>query len=69
MHSSLKIINGNITFVKFCKIIDQCGGRASERDGLRGVYDSHKEMKGQVTIGDATLIANTIVAQDLNYEW
>ena len=64
------IMSGNgISFEEFCKIIDEKWGHASERKGMRSVYDSRKEKYGFVTREDALLVAKVIVAQDVDFEW
>ena len=59
----------HISFEEFCSIIDRQGGNATERDGMRDVYDACKRKRECVTNEDATLIAKTIVAQDPEHEW
>jgi len=69
MKSSFKYVRGGISFEVFCKIIDDLGGYATQRDGMHDVYMSRKNTKGCVTRGDASQIASAILAQDLNYQW
>ena len=71
MSSSLKYIKGGISFEEFCQIIDKGELRpgSGSRDGLQEIYDAHKKAKGYVVSGDASLVASTIVAQTLEYEW
>ncbi len=59
----------SISFDQFCKIIDDMGGHASERKGMRSAYDSKKESQGFVTRDDAILVARAIVAQNVDFEW
>jgi len=59
----------HISFEVFCKIIDERGGNATEREGIQGVYDACKRKRGRVTKEDAILIAKTIVALSPETEW
>ncbi len=65
----LKNVNNGISFEEFCRIIDEGGGCASEREGIRSIYDSKKEKQGFVVKEDALLIARVIIAQDRHFEW
>ena len=58
-----------ISFNQFCEIINDRGGCANERKGMRSVYDSKKESQGFVTREDAILVARAIVAQNVDFEW
>lgn len=71
MFSSLKCINSGISFGEFCQIINKAELRPGlgSRDGLQEVYDAYKKVKGCVVNSDATLVASTILAQALEYEW
>ncbi len=63
------MLRDEISFDQFCEIINDRGGYANERKGMRSVYDSKKERQGFVTRKDAILVARTIIAQNVDFEW
>ena len=67
----MRCINSGISFGEFCQIIDKLELHhvSGSRDGLQEVYDAYKKAKGYVVNSDAALVASTILAQTLEYEW